>query len=104
MNVQAEGFDFGVPPDVVRWRATYFFLWMAAFIGVVALIGFIPAIAVFVFAYMTFGFGEPVAAVDRAMRRRPRCCAGSCSTGRSASPGRTRSSAIVFPTCAPTPG
>ena len=33
---------------------------MAAFIGVVALIGFIPAIAVFVFAYMAFGFGEPV--------------------------------------------
>jgi TctA family transporter len=60
ITVQAEGFDFGVTPDVVRWRATYFFLWMAAFIGVVALIGFIPAIAVFVFAYMCFGFGEPV--------------------------------------------
>jgi hypothetical protein len=59
VTVKGEGFDFGVPPDVVRWRATYFFLWMAAFIGVVSLIGFIPAIAVFVFAYMCFGFGEP---------------------------------------------
>ena len=32
---------------------------MAAFIALVALIGFIPAIAVFVCAYMRFGFGEP---------------------------------------------
>jgi hypothetical protein len=53
------GGDLGVPPDVLRWRATIFFVWMAAFIGLVALIGFIPAIAVFVFAYMRFGFGEP---------------------------------------------
>ena len=41
------------------WRAVSFFLWMAAFIALVWLIGFIPAIAVFVFAYMRFGFGEP---------------------------------------------
>ena len=34
-------------------------LWMAGFIAAVALIGFIPAIALFVFAYMRFGFGEP---------------------------------------------
>jgi len=40
-------------------RATIFFVWMAGFIALVALIGFIPAIAVFVFAYMRFGFGEP---------------------------------------------
>ena len=32
---------------------------MAVFIGLVALIGFIPAIALFIFAYMRFGFGEP---------------------------------------------
>ena len=43
----------------MRRRATLFFVWMAAFIGLVALIGFIPAIALFVFAYMCFGFGEP---------------------------------------------
>ena len=36
-----------------------FFAWMAAFIAAVWLIGFIPAIAVFVFAYMALGFGEP---------------------------------------------
>ena len=34
-------------------------LWMAGFIAFVWLIGFIPAIALFVFAYMRFGFGEP---------------------------------------------
>jgi hypothetical protein len=44
---------------VVRWRATIFLVWMAAFIALVFLVGFIPAIALFVFAYMRFGFGEP---------------------------------------------
>jgi hypothetical protein len=51
--------DLGLADDVVRRRAIIFFAWMAAFIAMVALIGFIPAIAVFVFAYMCFGFGEP---------------------------------------------
>jgi hypothetical protein len=51
--------DLGVTDDVARWRAISFFAWLAGFIGLVALIGFIPAIAVFVFAYMSFGFGEP---------------------------------------------
>jgi len=51
--------DLGVADNVVRWRATIFFVWMAAFIALVAVIGFIPAIAVFVCAYMRFGFGEP---------------------------------------------
>jgi TctA family transporter len=50
--------ELGVPDDVVRWRATIFFFWTAGFVALVALIGFIPAIAVFVFAYMRFGFGE----------------------------------------------
>ncbi len=43
----------------------------------VALIGFIPAIALFVFAYMRFGFGEPwlpslgyAAATDAALHHR----------------------------------
>jgi len=53
------GDDLGVTPDVLRRRAVIFFVWMAAFIGLVWLIGFIPAIALFVFAYMCFGFGEP---------------------------------------------
>jgi hypothetical protein len=51
--------DLGLPDDVVRRRATIFFIWMAAFIALVFLIGFVPAIALFVFAYMRFGFGEP---------------------------------------------
>ncbi len=59
VKVQAHVSDLGVSDNVVRWRATVFFAWMAAFIALVALIGFIPAIAVFVFAYMSFGFGEP---------------------------------------------
>jgi hypothetical protein len=51
-------FDLGVSLPVLRWRATSYFLWLAGFIAVIALIGFVPAIAVFVFAYMRFGFGE----------------------------------------------
>jgi hypothetical protein len=51
--------DLGVADAVVRWRATIFFVWMAAFIALVFLVGFIPAITLFVFAYMCFGFGEP---------------------------------------------
>ena len=58
-KVSAHVSDLGVADNVVRRRATYFFLWLGGFIGLVALIGFIPAIAVFVFAYMSFGFGEP---------------------------------------------
>jgi hypothetical protein len=58
-TVNGRGNAPGVADDVVRRRAAIFFAWMAAFIGLVALIGFIPAITVFVFAYMHFGFGEP---------------------------------------------
>ena len=58
-KVSAHVNDLGVTDDVARWRSISFFAWMAAFIALVALIGFIPAIAVFVFAYMSFGFGEP---------------------------------------------
>jgi len=57
-KVSAHVPDLGVADDVVRRRATIFFVWMAAFIALVALIGFIAAIAVFVCAYMRFGFGE----------------------------------------------
>jgi TctA family transporter len=57
-KVSAHVSDLGVTDDVVRRRAVFFFLWLAGFIALVALIGFIPAIAVFVFAYMSFGFGE----------------------------------------------
>jgi TctA family transporter len=59
VQVRGQSGDLGIAPDLLRRRATLFFVWMAAFIAAVWLIGFIPAIAVFVFAYMAFGFGEP---------------------------------------------
>jgi putative tricarboxylic transport membrane protein len=59
VEVRAHADDFGLTGDELRRRAVIFFVWMAAFIALVALIGFIPAIAVFVFAYMCLGFGEP---------------------------------------------
>ncbi len=59
VKVSAHVGDLGVTDDVARRRAFAFFVWMAGFIGLVWLIGFIPAIALFVLAYMRFGFGEP---------------------------------------------
>jgi len=59
VQVRGQSGNLGIAPDLLRRRATLFFVWMALFIGAVALIGFIPAIALFVFAYMAFGFGEP---------------------------------------------
>jgi len=53
------GVDHGVPPEQMRLRAALFFGWLAVFIALVWLIGFIPAIGVFVFLYMSVGFAEP---------------------------------------------
>jgi hypothetical protein len=50
--------DLEMPTGVVRWRATSYFLWLAGFFVLIALIGFVPAIGLFVFAYMYLGFGE----------------------------------------------
>jgi len=50
--------DLGVTSSVIRWRATSYFLWLGGFIAAIALIGFVPAIGVFVFAYMCLGFGQ----------------------------------------------
>jgi len=58
-KVSAHVSDLGLADDVVRARAVVFFAWMAGFIALVWGVGFIPAIALFVFAYMRFGFGEP---------------------------------------------
>jgi putative tricarboxylic transport membrane protein len=44
----------------IRLRAFYFFGWMAVLFALVYLIGFLPAIFLFVFAYMWLGFGEPL--------------------------------------------
>src|SRR5215472_10231983 len=52
--------DFEIAPHVARRQATIYFAWLAAFLLTIWLIGFLPAIALFVFAYMCLGFGEPV--------------------------------------------
>jgi hypothetical protein len=47
-------------PSVVRKRAIVFFAWLAGLVVLAALIGFIPAIGVFVVLYMGVGFREPL--------------------------------------------
>ena len=49
---------YGMSAGAMRTRAAVYFLWLVGLMALVALIGFIPAIAVFVFAYMHYGFGE----------------------------------------------
>ncbi|MBV8838346.1 MAG: tripartite tricarboxylate transporter permease [Alphaproteobacteria bacterium] len=56
-GAELAGLD-SMPPRQVRWRATSFLLWLVAFMVFIALIGFIPAIGVFVFCYMRFGFEQ----------------------------------------------
>jgi putative tricarboxylic transport membrane protein len=59
VHVAASALDLEVPPQLARWRATTFFLWLASLIVLVALFGFVPAIGAFILAYMRWGFGEP---------------------------------------------
>src|ERR1700729_3838893 len=49
------GTDFGMPDSAVRRGAVIYFLWLAGLMALVALIGFIPAIFVFILVYMHFG-------------------------------------------------
>ena len=51
--------DLGITPEVARRQSTLYFLWLAGFLASIWLIGFLPSIAIFVFAYMHFGFREP---------------------------------------------
>jgi putative tricarboxylic transport membrane protein len=53
------GTDFGMPDSAVRRGAVIYFLWLGGLMGLVWIIGFIPAIIVFIFVYMHFGFKEP---------------------------------------------
>jgi putative tricarboxylic transport membrane protein len=55
----AADINHGMSGAAFRRGAAIYFLWLAGLLGLVALIGFIPAIAVFIFAYMHFGFKEP---------------------------------------------
>src|SRR5262249_5015155 len=50
--------DFGASAATVRRQAAVYFFWLAGLMGLVAITGFIPAIAIFIFAYMHLGFGE----------------------------------------------
>jgi putative tricarboxylic transport membrane protein len=52
------GTDMGMPDAAVRRGAAIYFLWLGGLMGLIALIGFIPAIVVFIFVYMHFGFKE----------------------------------------------
>lgn len=47
-----------VAPGIARRRAVIYFAWLIALIVLVALVGFIPAICLFIFAYMRWGFDE----------------------------------------------
>jgi putative tricarboxylic transport membrane protein len=50
--------EVNLSPATIQQRAAMFFGWIAILFGLVFVAGFIPAIALFVFAYMRFGFGE----------------------------------------------
>jgi hypothetical protein len=50
--------DFGASAATIRRQAAVYFLWLAGLMALVAVTGFIPAIAIFIFAYMHMGFGE----------------------------------------------
>jgi hypothetical protein len=58
-GVAVEHDDLGIDPKTARRQSTAYFAWLLAFLGAIWLVGFLPAIAIFVFAYMHFGFGEP---------------------------------------------
>ncbi len=49
-----------LPPRVAVRRAVEFLGWLVGMVVLAATIGFIPAIGVFVFVYMGFGFREPL--------------------------------------------
>ena len=56
---EEHGSSIALPRDLLIRRAGSYFCWIVGFIGVAALIGFVPAIAVFVVAFSRFNFGEP---------------------------------------------
>lgn len=60
-----------MPPRIAVGRAVEFLLWLVGLVALAALIGFIPAIAVFVFVYMGFGFSEKL----------PRCAVFAVAMG-----------------------
>jgi TctA family transporter len=53
--------NYGMSGATIRRQAAIYFAWLGGLLVLVALIGFIPAIAIFIFAYMHLGFREPPA-------------------------------------------
>ena len=49
----------GLTAATVRRRSVSYFLWLAGLLVLIAITGFIPAIAIFIFACMHLEFGEP---------------------------------------------
>jgi hypothetical protein len=54
--------NFGMSGAKIRGQAAVYFAWLAGLMALVAIVGFIPAIAIFIFAYMHLGFKEAPAA------------------------------------------
>ncbi len=50
--------NFGMSGASIRTQAAVYFAWLAGLLGLVAIVGFIPAIAIFIVAYMHLGFKE----------------------------------------------
>jgi hypothetical protein len=59
-GVAVKHVDLGIEPSAARIQSTLYFSWLLAFLAAIALVGFLPAIAIFVFAYMHVGFREPL--------------------------------------------
>jgi putative tricarboxylic transport membrane protein len=49
-----------VERNVILRRAAGYFVWLGVLLALIWLVGFLPAMLIFVFAYMTIGFGEPL--------------------------------------------
>ena len=50
--------NVSIAPELARRRAIIYFGWLFLLLGLIAVVGFIPAIFVFVFTYMNLGFRE----------------------------------------------
>jgi len=51
--------DLGVDAGTARRQSVVYFAWLLMFLLAIWLVGFLPAIAIFVLGYMCVGFGEP---------------------------------------------
>lgn len=59
-GVKVQHVDIGVTPELARRQSVVYFSWLAVFMLTIWLVGFLPAIAIFILAYMWLGFGEPL--------------------------------------------